>query len=143
MSFFAIFFNTLWNKNCSVVLPRHGDKPWIPVFPLFLDFLASAMLTVNSKKWQIFKSICILIIFNHIWPIMWLSILCIFLFSSIYYVFCVKRKPTSILTINKRFSIYLCFVQSFVNKSNYILLHSNISYFIPPALILTVYSSSV
>ena len=37
----------------------------MPDFLIILFLWPSVMLTVYSKKWQIFKPICILIIFNH------------------------------------------------------------------------------
>ena len=38
------------NKNCLVVLPQDGDGPWMQVFPISLDFPASGIITVTSKK---------------------------------------------------------------------------------------------
>jgi len=46
--FLTIFGGTPQNKNCSQVLPQHTDEPWMPVFPLFLDFPVSEILTVNT-----------------------------------------------------------------------------------------------
>ena len=39
----------------------------MPDFPSILFFGPSVMFTGDSKKWQIFGPICILIIFDHMW----------------------------------------------------------------------------
>ena len=68
-SYFSIFLDIQQNKNCSKVLSRHGTELWMADF-LIISFLEpSVMLTTHSKKWQIFRSIWVLIKFDHIWNV--------------------------------------------------------------------------
>ena len=63
---FSIFLDTQQNKNCSKVLSRHGTELWMPDFLIILFFGPSVMLTTNSKKWQVFRLICVLMKVDHI-----------------------------------------------------------------------------
>ena len=67
-SCFLIFMDTQQNKNCSKVLSQHGTELWMPDFLIILFFGPSVMLTTDCKKWHIFRQICILMKFDHIWP---------------------------------------------------------------------------
>ena len=63
--FFSIFLDTQLNKNYSKVLSRHGTELWMPDFYIILFSEPSVKLTTDSKKWQIFMLICVLMIFDH------------------------------------------------------------------------------
>ena len=63
--FFSIFLDTQLNKNYSKILSRHGTELWMPDFYIILFSGPSVMLTTDSKKWQIFRPICVLMKFDH------------------------------------------------------------------------------
>ena len=101
----------------------HLGVKTVPTFSQAMKIVKKMWLKSMMKETKLMLQKTKLAGLMHIWPIMWLSILCIFLFSSIYYVFCVKRKPTSIMTINERFSIYfdnfnivLCAIHCQINQ---------------------------
>ena len=79
-SCFSIFLDTQQNKNCSNILSRHGTELWMPDFLIILFFGPSVMLTTDSKKWQIFRPICVLMKFDHIWA-----------FSQVLVTFCLMQ----------------------------------------------------
>ena len=63
-SCFSISLDTRQNKNCSKALSRHGTELWMLDFLIILFFGPSVMLTTDSKKWQIFRPICVLMKFD-------------------------------------------------------------------------------
>ena len=65
-SCFSIILDTQQNKNCSKVMSRHGTELWMSDFLIILFFGPSVMLSTTSKKWQIFRPICVLMRFDHI-----------------------------------------------------------------------------